>query len=149
MIKNQAERMGWDWRLLASIIYQESNFRTDLESEMGAYGIMQLMPATMMQYGIDYDSPVEAQLQAGGMLLQSFDRNLPVSIVDSVEREKFILASYNAGMGYILESRIVAERHGKDPNLWTDNVEFYAPRQTYCFVKEINKRFTHYKELIE
>ena len=149
LIQAEAKRMGWDWRLLASIIYQESHFKLDLESDMGAYGLMQLMPVTMDQYGIDYDSSVEEQLEAGGKLLLHFDHNLPESISDSVERQKFILASYNSGMGHVLESRIAAEKHGKDPNLWTDNVEFFAPKQTYYFVKEVTKRHSHYKALIE
>lgn len=149
LIKAEAKRMGWDWRLLASIIYQESHFKLDLESEQGAFGLMQLMPVTMDQYGIDYDSSVEEQLEAGGKLLLHFDHNLPESISDSLEREKFMLACYNAGMGHVLELRIAAEKHGKDPNLWTDNVEFFAPKQTYYFVKEVSKRYSHYKALIE
>ena len=149
LIKAQAQKMGWDWRLLASIIYQESHFKPDLESDMGAYGLMQLMPVTMDNYGIDYDSSVEEQLEAGGKLLLHFDRNLPASIYDSLEREKFILASYNAGMGHVLESRLAAERHGKNPDLWTDNVEFFCPKQTFYFVKEVTKRYSHYKALIE
>lgn len=149
LIKAEAKRMGWDWRLLASIIYQESHFKLDLESEQGAYGLMQLMPVTMDKYGIDYDSSVEEQLEAGGKLLLHFDQNLPASISDTLEREKFMLACYNAGMGHVLESRLAAEKHGKDPNLWTDNVEFFGPKQTYYFVKEVTKRYSHYKALIE
>ena len=58
-IKAEAEKYGWDWRLLASIIYQESHFKPDLESEKGAFGLMQLMPVTMEKYGIDYESSIE------------------------------------------------------------------------------------------
>ena len=149
LIKAQAKKMGWDWRLLASIIYQESHFKPDLVSEKGAFGLMQLMPGTMENYGIDNESSVEEQLAAAGKLLMHFSRELPESICDSVERSNFILASYNAGMGYILEARRKAERHGMNPDLWTDNVEFYTPKQTFYFVKEVTKRYSHYKALIE
>ena len=149
IIKAEAAKHGWDWRLLASIIYQESHFKPDLESDRGAYGLMQLMPVTMEKYGIDYGSSVEEQLEAGVKVLNHFDRELPESITDSLERINFILASYNAGMGHVLEARHRAEKHGKDPNKWVDNVEFYTPRQTYFFVREINKRYSHYKNLIE
>lgn len=149
LIKAEAAKIGWDWRFLASIIYQESHFKPDLESEKGAFGLMQLMPVTMEKYGIDYDSSVEEQLEAGGKVLLHFDRELPESITDSLEREKFVLASYNAGMGHVLESRIVAEKHGKNPDLWTDNVELFTPRQTYFFVRDVTKRFSYYKTLIE
>jgi len=149
LIKAQAKKMGWDWRLLASIIYQESHFKPDLVSEKGAFGLMQLMPVTMENYGIDYDSSVEEQLAAAGKLLMHFSNELPESINDSIERSYFILASYNAGMGHILEARLKAERQGKDPDVWTDNVEHFTPKQTYYFVKEVTKRFSHYKALIE
>ena len=149
LIKAEAKKIGCDWRILASIIYQESRFKPDLESEKGAFGLMQLMPLTMQEYGIDYDSSIEEQLAAGGKLLQLFNKELPESISDSLERGNFILASYNAGMGRVLESRHIAEKHGKDPNVWTDNVEFYGPKQTYYFVKEVTKRYSYYKVLIE
>lgn len=149
LIQAEAKKTGWDWRLLAAIIYQESHFKPDLESDKGAFGLMQLMPVTMERYGIDYDSSVEDQLEAGVKLLNFLNRELPESISDSVERINFILASYNAGMGNVLEARRRAEKHGKDPNVWIDNVEFYTPKQTYFFVKDITKRYSHYKNLIE
>lgn len=149
IIKAEAEKYGWDWRLLASIIYQESHFKPDLESEKGAYGLMQLMPVTMEKYGIDYESSVEEQLEAGVKVLNHFNRELPKTITDSLERINFILASYNAGMGHVLEARHRAEKHGKDPNIWIDNVELYTPKQTYFFVREITERYSHYKNLIE
>lgn len=149
LIKEEAERIHWDWRLLASIIYQESRFKPDLESDAGAYGLMQLMPIVMETYDIDYDSPPEDQLVAGGKLLLHIDRELPESIADSLERQKFILASYNAGLGNVIEARKKAERQGSNPDLWDDNVERYMPRQTYRFVKDIMKRYSHYKALIE
>ena len=149
LIQAEAEKTGWDWRLLASIIFQESNFKPHLMSDMGAFGLMQLMPVTMKKYGIDYDSPVEAQLEAGIKVLNHFDRNLPETISDSLERINFILACYNAGMGHILEARHRAVKHDKDPDVWIDNVEYYVPKQTYFFVREITKRYSHYKNLIE
>ena len=149
LIRAEAAKIGWDWRMLASIIYQESHFKPDLINEKGAFGLMQLMPVTMSKYGIDYDSSVEEQLEAAGKLLTHFGRELPETIVDSLERGNFILASYNAGMGHILEARIRAERHGMDPNVWFDNVEKYTSRQTYYFVRDITKRYSHYCALIE
>jgi membrane-bound lytic murein transglycosylase F len=36
LIKKNSEKLGWDWRLLAAVIYQESKFRKDDESWAGA-----------------------------------------------------------------------------------------------------------------
>ena len=166
LIKAQAKKIHWDWRLIASIIYQESHFKPDLESDQGAYGLMQLMPVVMENYGIDYDSPPVDQLEAGGKLLQHLERSLEC-IPDSLERQKFILAAYNAGLGHVLDARRLAEKYGKDPDVWDDNVDYYIlnkskyytdpvctcgplkGKQTYNFVKEVSKRYNHYKALIE
>ena len=149
LIQAQAKKMGWDWRLLAAIIYQESRFKPDLESDRGAYGLMQLMPTTMERYGIDCDATLEEHLEAGGKLLLYLDKALPESISDTLERQKFVLAAYNVGLGHVLETRKKAERNGKDPDIWTDNVDAFNPRQTYRFVKDVTKRYFHYKALIE
>lgn len=149
LIRAEGKKMGWDWRLLAAIIYQESRFKPDLESDRGAYGLMQLMPTTMERYGIDCDASLEAHLEAGGKLLLFLDKALPESIADTLERQKFVLAAYNAGLGNVLENRKKAERNGKDPDLWTGHVETFSPRQTYRFVKDVTKRYEHYKALIQ
>ena len=149
LIKAEAQKMGWDWRLLASIIYQESRFKPDVVNDKGAFGLMQLMPFTMEKYGIDYDSSVEEQLEAGGKHLLHFDCDLPESISDEIERRKFVLASYNAGLGSILKAREKAEQHGKNPDIWTYNVEEYAPKQTFYFVREVTKRYSYYKKAIK
>ncbi len=52
-IRKYSQQLGWDWRLLASLIYQESNFKTDVTSQVGASGLMQLMPTTAKRFGID------------------------------------------------------------------------------------------------
>lgn len=166
LIKAAAKKIHWDWRMISSIIYQESHFKPDLESDQGAYGLMQLMPVVMENYGIDYDSPPVDQLEAGGKLLQHLERSLEC-IADSLERQKFILAAYNAGLGHVLDARRLAEKYGKDPNVWDDNVDYYIlnkskyytdpvctcgplkGKQTYNFVKEVMKRYNHYKALIE
>ena len=168
LIKTAAKKMHWDWRLLASMIYQESQFKPYVTSWVGAYGLMQLMPATMQAYGITEDSSERAQINAGVRLLKSFKSQLPATITDSVERIKFVLASYNGGLGHILDARRLAKKYGKDPNVWTDNVDYFVLHlsekkyyhdpvvrngymrgwETYDFVKEIFGRYDGYKTLI-
>lgn len=148
-IKAEAQKIGWDWRMLASIIYQESNFNADLINHKGAYGLMQLMPLTMKKYHIDYHSSVEEQLEAGGKVLVRLDHKLSGVVTDSTERVNFILASYNAGMSRVMNYRELAEKNGYDPNVWVDNVECFSPKQTIAFVREVKKRYAHYKTIIE
>jgi len=168
LIKEAAKKIHWDWRLLASMIYQESQFKPHVTSWVGAYGLMQLMPATMQAYGITEDSSEEAQINAGVLLLKSFESQLPQTITDSVEKIKFVLASYNGGLAHILDARRLAKKYGKNPNVWTDNVDYFVLHlsekkyyhdpvvrngymrgwETYDFVKDIFGRYNGYKTLI-
>ena len=149
LIKAEAKKIGWDWRLLASIIYQESRFKPDLVNHKGAFGLMQLMPLTMKKYQITYESSVEEQLEAGGKLLVHLDHKLSDVVTDSLERINFVLASYNAGMSRVMTFRERALNNGDNPNVWVDNVERYSPKQTFLFVKEVIERFAHYKTIVK
>ena len=168
MIKKTAKNIGWDWRLLASLIYQESKFRIDLESEKGAFGLMQLMPVVMERYEIDYDSTPEEQLIAGGKLIKHLNDCLENKVVDSAERVKFVLAAYNAGLGHVYDAQRLAEKYGKEPDVWDDNVDYFILNkskskyyndtccrngylrgtETYRFVEEVIERYNQYRILI-
>lgn len=167
-IQKVAKSIGWDWRLLASIIYQESRFMPDLESDKGAFGLMQLMPVVMEKYELDYDSSPEEQLVAGGKLIKYLDDCLEDKVVDSLERVKFVLAAYNSGLGHVYDARRLAEKYGKDPDIWYDNVDFFILNksksqyyndtcckcgylrgtETYRFVDEVLERYEHYRETV-
>jgi membrane-bound lytic murein transglycosylase F len=169
LIKKEAAQLEWDWRLLASMIYQESQFKPNVRSWVGAYGLMQLMPETMEEFKVDTNSSVAEQISAGVRLLKSFNQQLPDSIVDSVQRIKFTLASYNGGLGHVLDARRLAANNNKDPNRWDDNVDYFVLHlsekkfyhnplvrngymrgwETYQFVREIFDRYQRYKTLIK
>ena len=165
MIKAAAKKIGWDWRLLASLIYQESRFKLDLESEKGAFGLMQLMPVVMERYHIGYDATPEEQLNAGGQLLQYLEKCLQNKVTDSIQRVKFVLAAYNSGLGHVYDAQRLASKYGKDPEVWDDNVDFFILNkskkqyysdtcchagylrgtETYRFVEEVLDRFYQYQ----
>jgi len=165
IIKKTAKDIGWDWRLLASLIYQESHFRLDLESEKGAFGLMQLMPVVMERYGIGYDATPEEQLEAGGKLLTYLDECLQNKVADSTERVKFILAAYNSGLGHVYDAQRLATKYGKYPDVWDNNVDYFILNkskkqyyndtccragylrgtETYRFVEEVLDRFYQYQ----
>ncbi|MDT8393128.1 MAG: transporter substrate-binding domain-containing protein [Bacteroidales bacterium] len=158
-----------DWRLIASLIYQESRFHPEVRSWVGAFGLMQLMPATAESYGVDTASSPAEQIRAGIRFLRYLDRQLPPEIEDPDERMRFVLAAYNVGIAHIFDARRLAEKHGKDPNVWTNNVDYYIlnksnpqyyrdsvvkygyarGEETYKFVAEILERYEHYKEVIK
>jgi membrane-bound lytic murein transglycosylase F len=166
LLKEGAAKVGWDWRLLASIVYQESKFQEDAESSRGAYGLMQLMPATAIQFGAkEFCNPKES-IKAGTNYLVWLDKLWAKKIPNEEERVKFILASYNAGQGHVLDARRLAVKDGKDPQDWSQ-VEYYLLNKSqpsfykdpvvksgYCrgeepvkYVKEVIIRFEQYKLL--
>jgi membrane-bound lytic murein transglycosylase F len=124
--KQYARPLGWDWRLLASIAYQESKFYTDRVSWAGATGLMGLMPRTAEAFGLSADSLEypEGSVRAATGLIRRLNRSFS-SVEDENERIKFILAAYNAGASHIYDAQALAGKYGKNPSLWEDNVEEY------------------------
>lgn len=130
LLRQGAEELGWDWRLLASLVYQESHFLPKGESWAGARGLMQLMPATAKRFGAtNLDDPKQS-IRAGVGYLKYLDKYWSGKITDKEERIKFILASYNAGLSHIVDARRLAEKHGKDPSVWAENVEYFLSKKS-------------------
>lgn len=165
IIKEHAGTLNWDWRLLASQIYQESQFDPKTKSWAGAMGLMQLMPKTAAHFGGDDPYNPADNIKAGVNFLKWLD-DFWKEIPDGGEKTKFVLASYNVGQGHIADARRLAEKFGKDPDIWDDNAAQYILLKSnskyfndevvefgYCrgeepfnYVKEILERFEHYKK---
>lgn len=166
-IKKYSKEIDWDWRLVASMMYQESRFNPKAVSWAGAFGLMQLMPKTAGSFGVSYSSTPQQQIAAGIKFVEWLDERL-YFIENEEERRNFILASYNVGLGHVLDARRLAEKHGKNPNIWKGNVDEYILKksekkyytdpvvkygycrgsETYNYVAEIIERFDHYKNLV-
>ena len=164
IIKTEAEKIGWDWRLLSSMIYQESRFNPNITSWAGAFGIMQLMPRTAQKMGVNIKSSTDAQIRAGISLIHKLDNRFAKEIIDPHERTKFVLASYNIGYGHVRDAINLTIKYGGDPSLWENNVESYLLKksdpqyftdplvkngfcrgiETYNYVREIMYRYDHY-----
>jgi membrane-bound lytic murein transglycosylase F len=74
-IKKYSKEIDWDWRLLASLINQESKFDKNIKSWAGAYGLMQLMPTTALKYNVSEASTPEQHIEAGVEYLKWIDTN--------------------------------------------------------------------------
>lgn len=167
-IKEHSKDIEWDWRLLASLIFQESRFKPNAVSWAGAYGLMQLMPRTANHYGVNKNSDPKEQIEAGVKFIKWLDKRFSSDIPNPDERIKFILASYNAGYGHISDARKLAKKYGLDPNKWDNNVDYFVlnksnPKfyrdpevqfgycrgeETYNYVYAVIQRYEHYKNII-
>ncbi len=168
VIRNHSAILGWDWRLIASLIYQESRFRHDQVSLAGAFGIMQMMPATAAMFGIDTTSTAPEQIVAGIRYLAYLDRQFSDEILDPTERKKFVLAAYNGGIAHVWDARRLAEKNNRNPNIWEGNVDYFLLNKSrpeyytdsvvrygysrgeepYNFVIEILERYGHYRSVV-
>jgi membrane-bound lytic murein transglycosylase F len=159
--------LGWDWRLLASQVYQESRFNPKAKSWAGAVGLMQMLPETAREYGAKnlYDS--YENLRAGANYLKWL-LNYWKDIEDETERVKFAMASYNCGFGHVEDAQKLAEKYDAESDVWTDQVNQYILKlsekkffndevvkygycrgeEPYKYVQEIFERYEHYKRLI-
>ncbi len=96
----------------------------------GASGIMQLMPRTAGNFGLDRETILdpEKNIEAGVQYIKSL--NLAFRrISNKDERIKFILAAYNSGPAHIYDAMKLAEKYGKNPNQWFDNVDVYLMKK--------------------
>lgn len=118
LMKAAAKRLGWDWRLLAALIYQESQFHIELRSRRGAEGLMQMLPSTAAKMGYtDLFNPEES-IEAGTEYLLRLQNMFRGKAADKDELYKFTLAAFNAGEGRIMDCIRYAESVGADSGTW-------------------------------
>jgi membrane-bound lytic murein transglycosylase F len=167
LLKRHAPELNWDWRLLASQAFQESRFKPDARSWAGAVGLLQLMPATARQYGVQ--NPLDPEENVGGAVkfLAWLDKYWMDRIPDDGERTKFVLASYNCGAGHVDDAQRLAEKYGGNPRSWEDVSYWLLQESTqqystdpvvkfgFCrglepvnYVTFILERFGHYKQFV-
>lgn len=95
------EEFNMDEALVRAVIHAESSFRHQAVSDMGALGLMQLMPATAKRYGVAHPFNARQNIRGGvaylKFLLEMFDYD-----------EKLAAAAYNAG-------ETAVKRHGGIP----------------------------------
>lgn len=161
---------GQDWRFMSAIAYTESRFIENLESRQGAKGIMQIRPVVARHFKVPVESinDTETNIRLAGMLLSELETMLrmPAS-TPKLDRLSIILASYNAGIGHVLDARRLARVEGANPNSWADVSrylelkstpdyyereivkcgKFTGSGQTLSYVKQVMRKYNQYKQL--
>lgn len=135
LFREHADSIGWDWRLLAAIAYQESHFHIEARSRRGASGLMQLMPYTAGMFEVanllDPDESIGASARHLKRLYRFYSR-----AADKTERYKFTLAAYNAGEGHIKDCITYAASKGIEPRRWEDIAEIIPEMSSATTVSE-------------
>lgn len=167
IIKENAKRLNWDWLMLASMVMQESKFNPRATSWVGAQGLLQLMPSTAEHYGItDRTNPAQS-LNGGTDYLLSLERRWQDNMQDQTDLIEFVLASYNVGIGHIIDARALVTKNGGNRDSWKEvskylkllsKRKFYTDEVVklgYCrgeepvnYVEQIKNRYAIYKDLV-
>ena len=137
LIKGYSDSAGLDWRLVAAVIYHESKFDNDVRSHRGATGLMQMMPSTAEWLGAgDISDPIEG-VRVGTLYLKRIHNAYRNHTDDPVERLKFALAAYNAGVGRIQDCIKDAAIRGVDSSSW-DNIVMLIPEMNSDEILELD-----------
>ena len=123
LFRKHAIELGWDWRLVAAVVYQESKFSINSRSARGATGLMQVMPKTGQHYGVDDLTDPEQNIIAGTSHLNRLRKMFLKWDLEPEELVKFTLAAYNAGEGRICDCRTFAQAKGYDSSKWDEIVK--------------------------
>jgi membrane-bound lytic murein transglycosylase MltF len=134
--------------------YQESGLDHGKKSQVGAIGVMQVMPATGNEMKVGDITQMEANIHAGVKYIRfMMDNYYAKEPMTQLDKGLFTFASYNAGPGRIRQLREKAAERGLDPNKWFNNVEIVAAesigRETVQYVSNIYKYYLAYKLLSE
>tara|TARA_R110002050_G_scaffold1244_2_gene8523 strand:- start:50547 stop:51230 length:684 start_codon:yes stop_codon:yes gene_type:complete len=114
LIKLTANKHAVDPALVRALIHAESHFNPNAKSRVGAQGLMQLMPATASELGVENAFNVQQNIQGGtkylAQLLATFNGDITLAT-----------AAYNAGPNAVLkykgvppytETKVYVERVG-------------------------------------
>lgn len=119
LFKQGAKNNHLDWRLLAAVGYQESQWNPLAVSPTKVRGIMQLTLATSKRFKVtDRTNPKESIFAGAKYIRELIDRMPPT--VTEPDRTWFALASYNVGYGHLEDARKLTQKANGDPNKWLD-----------------------------
>jgi len=88
-----ADKYGLPRKLIQSVVKAESGYQTNAVSPKGAIGLMQLMPGTAAELGVDPNDPVQ-NVDAGARYLRDLLLKYDGKLWNA-------LAAYNAGPGAV------------------------------------------------
>ena len=115
--KSVADEFGIDWRLLAAIGYQESKWDPQAVSPTGVRGLMMLTEETAAAFGVEDRTDALQSIRGGARYLAHILKRIPADVSEP-DRTAFALATYNMGLGHLLDARRFTRAGGSDWNRW-------------------------------
>jgi membrane-bound lytic murein transglycosylase F len=143
--------IGFDWQYFKAQGMAESELSATARSNVGARGVMQLMPSTFQEIQTkrpEFESIDDAEWNiAAGIMHDRYLWKLWEPVGPDSDRTKFMFGSYNAGEGTIGRATAAAHARQLDEMRWP-NIELVAPqvprwryRETLGYVKKIDENY--------
>ncbi|MBU8911335.1 MAG: membrane-bound lytic murein transglycosylase MltF [Desulfobacterales bacterium] len=117
LIIEESIKYGFDWKLVAAVVYQESHFNPNAKSFTNVRGLMQVTTATAEEMGIENHLNPSQSIKAGIKYLDKMVKKFDY-FEDEYERILFALASYNVGYGHVIDAMRIAVDMGLDEIKW-------------------------------
>jgi membrane-bound lytic murein transglycosylase F len=119
MFEDGQEASRIEWRLLAAVAYQESQWDPFATSETGVRGFMQLTDETARRLGVTDRLDTKASILGAARYLQDLRSKFPARITEP-DRSWLALAAFNIGIAHLEDARILAQKQKLNPDLWSD-----------------------------
>ena len=154
LFEKYGKQYGFDPLMLAALGYQESQLNQSARSQVGAVGVMQLMPGTGKEMAVGNIGVTESNIHAGTKYMDRLmTRYFPDAHFDDTTRAMFAFASYNAGAAKIAKMRTEAAARGLDRDKWFNNVEIVVAEkigiETTTYVRNIYKYYVAYRLIVD
>jgi len=120
LIRQNARILGWDWRMLASLMCQESRFVMFTVSPSMAVGLMQVRPVTADYYGVPLSFDPLSNIHLGTLHLSHLQHEFQLSQFSDEDVLRLTLAAYNCGYGRVQRCIKYANEHELDGSRWED-----------------------------
>jgi len=154
LFEKYGQKYNFDPLMLAAQGYQESQLNQNAKSQVGAIGVMQVMPATGKELKVGDITVTEPNIHAGAKYMdQLMTKYFPDANFSEADRPLFAFASYNCGPGNVSKMRKEAAKRGLDSDKWFNNVEIVTAEkigmETTTYVRNIYKYYVAYKLQLE
>ena len=142
LIVHHANAEGFDWRLIAAVIFEESRFDPSSHSDKGAVGLMQVRPIAAEAVGAERFKAPDDNVKTGVRYLRQLDEMFHDA--PAADRLGLVLAAYNVGPGHVRDAQLLARRFGYDPNRWEDGIDLMLPLlEEPAIYQELQNGFAH------
>jgi membrane-bound lytic murein transglycosylase MltF len=152
LFRKYGDTYNVDYLMMMAQGYQESGLDQNAKSQVGAIGIMQVMPATGRELKVGDIHKIDPNIHAG-VKYMNYLREWFADVPDEQNRTLFAFAGYNAGPNRVSSLRKLAAKRGYDRDLWFNNVEVVAAAkvgmETVTYVGNIFKYYVAYRLVAE